>query len=300
MPSGELARRILVAAVGIPLAVAVIYAGEWVFGAVLALLALMGTLEYYRLLARTGVRPFVVIGGVAAPLMLLAVAARPSLDEAALTLWILALACVLGAAAMAVWSRPVGSYPIAAVAGTAFGPLYVAGTLTFAVLLRAAGGRVAEVSHHVVPGALVGTALVAFPITVTWIGDTFAYFIGRRWGRRKLIPAVSPGKTVEGAIAGFIASTLCGALYAMLVMDLWLGFAIPVAAGALAGAVIAVAAQVGDLAESLLKREAGVKDSGALLPGHGGVLDRFDALFFAIPVGYWLVWLALPVLHGGP
>ena len=117
----------------------------------------------------------------------------------------------------------------------------------------------------------------------TWASDTFAYFIGSRWGRRKLCPEISPGKTVEGALGG-LGGTL-------LVVG-WLGSAfagLQLEQALLLGCLIGVAAPVGDLVESRLKRYAGVKDSGAILPGHGGMLDRIDSLLFVVPVVYFYI-----------
>jgi phosphatidate cytidylyltransferase len=139
----------------------------------------------------------------------------------------------------------------------------------------------------------VGPALLTLPLALTWIGDTCAYFGGRAFGKRKLIPSVSPGKTVAGAVASVVGTVVAGAIYAQFVLHDWLGVPLSLVAGALTGLVVSPVAQIGDLAESLLKREAGVKDSGTLLPGHGGVLDRFDSLFFTIPVTYWVLALLL-------
>lgn len=143
-----------------------------------------------------------------------------------------------------------------------------------------------------------GPSLVAFLLCVVWAGDVAALYIGRLWGRHKLAPRLSPGKTWEGSIASLIGSLLVGAGLLGLATLLesfnmarlfypdgytyWLPLA----------AAINIAAQIGDLVESALKRSAGVKDSGALLPGHGGVLDRIDALLLAAPV----VWYA-QVVH---
>ena len=109
-------------------------------------------------------------------------------------------------------------------------------------------------------------------LAIVWLGDTAAYYVGTRFGRHRLAPVVSPKKSWEGAIAGFLTS----------VASALLGIA----------ALVAVASQLGDLAESLLKRGAGVKDSGELLPGHGGLWDRMDAMLFAAPVMLVLLWLA--------
>jgi len=126
-----------------------------------------------------------------------------------------------------------------------------------------------------------GISWVFLPLCVVFSGDTVAYYAGTYLGRHKLCPAVSPGKTWEGAIGGLAASLGAGALYKWLFLR-----ELPWVPGLLLFAAIAVAGQVGDLFESELKRVAGVKDSGVLLPGHGGMLDRIDALLFAAPVAY--------------
>jgi phosphatidate cytidylyltransferase len=130
------------------------------------------------------------------------------------------------------------------------------------------------------PASPRGLAWVLFVVLATWVGDSFAYLGGRSFGRHKLAPRISPNKTVEGAITGFAGSILVGIVWFAVA---GLGSLVT---GAIVGAVIAVSGQVGDLAESMLKRQAGVKDSGALIPGHGGILDRIDALLFAIPASY--------------
>jgi phosphatidate cytidylyltransferase len=126
------------------------------------------------------------------------------------------------------------------------------------------------------------------------MNDTFAFFSGRRWGRRKLIPSVSPGKTVVGAVAGIIGGALISLLFAAFLLDAWLGLRLGASGAVLFGVVIAAFAQAGDLAESVLKRSAGVKDSGALLPGHGGAFDRLDSILVTAPVAYVLLVLLLP------
>jgi phosphatidate cytidylyltransferase len=120
-------------------------------------------------------------------------------------------------------------------------------------------------------------------LVITWIGDTVAYFVGRAIGKHPLAPHLSPKKTWEGSVASFAGSMAVGALFSR-----WLSAPVPhllamAAAGNLAG-------QAGDLLESAYKRSAGVKDSGGLLPGHGGILDRIDALILAIPV-VWYYWV---------
>jgi phosphatidate cytidylyltransferase len=133
----------------------------------------------------------------------------------------------------------------------------------------------------------VGLGLFLFVLLVIWLSDTFAYLIGKQFGRNKLIPHISPNKTVEGAIGGLTAAAITGAICA------W-AFGLPIhpAAGFGFGAAIAVGGMLGDLTESMLKRQVGVKDSGNLIPGHGGVFDRIDALVFGLLIG----WVLLPWL----
>jgi len=155
-----------------------------------------------------------------------------------------------------------------------------------------------------------GAILIIYLLIVVWAGDTAAYYAGRLFGRHKLAPRISPGKTWEGTIASFIVSVAVGtwffssakgvslALFRAHLIDQGQGFFAPQPPDLLTllilSGLINIAAQLGDLVESLIKRGAGVKDSGALLPGHGGMLDRVDALLFAAPVLWY--YSALRVL----
>lgn len=128
--------------------------------------------------------------------------------------------------------------------------------------------------------------LVFLLVAIIWLGDTGAFYIGSRWGKHKLAPRISPKKSWEGAIAGFATSLIATGVWSVCQLD-----RIDLRLLAL-GAITAVAGQVGDLVESMFKREAGVKDSGSLLPGHGGLLDRMDSALFAAPallIGAWLI-----------
>ena len=138
-----------------------------------------------------------------------------------------------------------------------------------------------------------GMALVLFAVSVTWMGDTFAYFFGTRFGTTKLLESVSPKKTRLGGVAGLVGSMLtAGGLGYFLLGDIP-GYGISWPLAMLFGIVIGVMGQIGDLAESVMKRDSGLKDSGAILPGHGGVLDRLDALYFTVPVAFLMfLWVA--------
>jgi phosphatidate cytidylyltransferase len=166
------------------------------------------------------------------------------------------------------------------------GILYTGGLLSFGYALR---------EHPYAVGDRAGTALVAFPLVLTWASDIGAFFVGRAVGGPKLIPSVSPGKTISGALGGLAATVLVSWLYVRFALRPVALLTMTIPATILFGALISVAAQVGDLAESLLKREANVKDSSHLIPGHGGLLDRLDSLLFVLPVAYLLFgWLLLP------
>ena len=176
---------------------------------------------------------------------------------------------VLGVAGLTLWTkRPlVEALPAAGISSSAL--LLVAYPLSFAVRLHGWGKE--------------GPRLLLFALVITWAGDTVAYFVGRAIGKHPFAPHLSPKKTWEGAAASFAGSLLVG-----LAFSRWLSVPLPhllVMAG-----VGNVAGQAGDLLESAYKRSAGVKDSGALLPGHGGILDRIDALILTIPA-VWYYWI---------
>ncbi|TVP42141.1 MAG: phosphatidate cytidylyltransferase [Gemmatimonadales bacterium] len=282
----DLPTRLLVSAVGIPLGFLVVWSGGWVLLLTLLFLAVVGTHEVLGFARARGVQPFAALALPAAGLLLLSTI----LSGGTVQGWSYpALGIVTGSAllalAAAVFLRGPEGNPLAAAAVTVLAPLYVAVPLAFGWFLR----------HHPAadwsaPG-WAGTGLVLLPIIATWLGDTTAYFGGRAMGRRKLLPSVSPAKTVEGAFCG-LGGAVAGALLVVGVFFPLMGGAEPLSLGAAAvlGLIIGAVAQVGDLAESALKREAGIKDSGSILPGHGGVLDRFDAILFTLP----LTWLLLP------
>jgi phosphatidate cytidylyltransferase len=129
-------------------------------------------------------------------------------------------------------------------------------------------------------GWLVGVVLCAVAYDVT------AWFVGSQMGRTPLLPRISPNKTLEGLLAGAVAAVVVGAMVGAALHP-WADYG--VGAGILLGLLVAITAPIGDLAESMLKRDLGIKDLGAILPGHGGVLDRFDAILFALPAAYYLM-----------
>ena len=243
-------KRILTAAVLIPAVTWVIFAGPpAVFFATVALIAALCYIEYSSLVRAQGGEALVPMG-LASGLVLL-LAPDP---------WLAAVLLSLLGAAFAM--RGDLAHALLTAGGFALGLIYIFGAWRSALELR-------TLSAH----------WVFFACALNWAGDTAAMYVGKSLGKHKLAPHVSPGKTVEGALGSLVASALCGVLY--------LRWALPaVSWEAMLGLAIAgnVAGQIGDLAESALKRGAVVKDSGTLLPGHGGILDRMDSSLFSLPV----------------
>jgi len=277
----ELPKRV---AVGIVLA-AVVLAAVWVGGpALVTLLAVasgVGACEFYRLAQAAGARPFVGLGIVLSALIPVLVHARY------LGLWVPSvsvLALLVPALLTVALFRRGTRGALGAVGATVVGVLYTGGLISFVYGLR---------YHDVVIDARGGMAIVLLPLLVTWGNDTAAYFAGRAFGRAKLMPSVSPNKTWAGAYGGAAAGVLLTGSLATFVLPPLAHVSLRVVPAVAIGLALSVASQVGDLAESMLKREAGVKDSSRLIPGHGGILDRMDALLFVLPVAYVLLSASL-------
>jgi phosphatidate cytidylyltransferase len=288
---GDLGPRVAVAAVGIPAILALLYFGGWVLGVPLAVMAALGSGEVYALSGSRGVRPFRGLGAAVAGALVLLAVARP--DFASAAPWALGLLGGLMAAGLtlALGRRGPEGSPLSSVSVTLFGAAYCGLVLAFVPLLHALPVRLGWGGPE--PTEWAGMLIVALPLSTTWIGDAAAYFAGTTWGRAKLFPEVSPNKSWVGAWAGVLGSAAAAVGWFLLARSVLPGiplrhFGVVVVGGALLG----VGAVVGDLAESLLKREAGVKDAGSLFPGHGGVLDRLDALAVTLPLAYLLLMAA--------
>ena len=280
--SAELAKRIAFAVIAAPAAVAFVWWGGLPLALLLAAVSALGAWELYRIARGGAVDPLDAIGVPLAAALPLYAHLRLA-NAVALPASVGALV-VLVILAAAIWTRGVAGKPLASVAVTLFGAIYTGGMLSFGYLLR---------YHDYAVGAAAGTALVGLPLVLTWASDIGAYFVGRALGKRKLIPSVSPGKTVAGAVGALIVTALVSWLYARFVLEPYAQLGLRPVWAVLFGLVVSVSAQVGDLAESLLKREGGVKDSSRLLPGHGGILDRFDSLLFVLPLAHLLLGVLL-------
>jgi phosphatidate cytidylyltransferase len=257
--------RIIVAVAGVPVVLGAVYLGGWWMFSLALIAALIGLHEYW-LLARP-LAPLAPAGYVGAVLALVGAEVGGIGWAIGGLFTTFLLAFVLKAISEARAAATI------AISGTLMGAVWIGGGLSFLILIR-------ELPDH---GRLAAiTVLLA-----VWAGDTFAYAGGRLLGRHKMAPNTSPGKTWEGFVVG-TAATIFVTFVALYRADfLTIGESVAL------GVALAIAAPIGDLFESLLKRDMAVKDTGTLLGGHGGMLDRIDALLFAAPAAYFVILTVL-------
>jgi len=266
-----LKQRVITAAIFIPIVVFVIWFGDPWFSLFIAAVVLLGTSEFYRVSGNLDLREPLVYLGL---LWALALALSPHYENSGVLPVVVTTATVISL----VWllCRPLQEDAFRKWAWVVAGVLYVGWLLGYWLNLR------------MLPG---GRGWVYLAMFTTFANDTGAFFIGRTWGKRKLIPAISPAKTWEGTLGGLLTAVVVTVaisripiLFSHSPLEYWQAI--------LLGCLISVFAQLGDLVESLLKRNMRIKESGELLPGHGGILDRFDSLIFTgVVVYYYVVWL---------
>ncbi len=297
--ASELTLRLLTAAVLIPLVLYVIYYGGWVYLAVVVAFILIAQREFYGMIEDKGAEPMVALGlGFGLAVALIAYWG----NEYHTTLLVTAsLLCLM----IAQLGKAEITEALASISGTFFGVFYVAWLLSHAVVLRffyrtatSRYGAYDVDSLGFVPES--GAFYMTYVLAVVVACDAGAYFAGRAYGRRKLAPQISPNKSVEGALGGLVAGVaagaICKAIYEFVAPELSAAFSWELAVGF--ALILSVVGIIGDLVESLLKRDASVKDAGALLPGMGGVLDRIDAPLLAIPVMYYMLLASVDLRIG--
>jgi phosphatidate cytidylyltransferase len=263
-------QRATSAAILVPVLLVVLAVGGLALAAAVALITILASREVFALLRSAG-QPTLPVLGTALAVSVVLDAAFPGVLEGS-ALLLIGIGIVL--LAVASFARLDPRDGLSTWMATAFGALYVS-MLAFVLRL----GHAADAVPASAPLALLGAerGWVLLLVLAVWAYDTGAYLVGRRFGRERFLTHLSPSKTYAGLIGGIVATTVVVA--AMLV-----GLGQPAWHAAIVGPVVALAAQAGDLAESMLKRAAGAKDSGTLIPGHGGMLDRVDSFLFAAPV----------------
>ena len=266
--------RFLSASLGVPVLLGVTIAGGGWYAAAVVIGAVLGSLEVFTMLAEAGFRPLRPLGVALAAAIVLAALTTDGRVMAA----IVVVAMLVGLGQMMLRAEQDGSLVDWAL--TLAPAIYVGGTMHYFVALRG------------LPAGLLWMLLV---LICTWVCDITAFFVGRRWGSARLAPRISPGKSVEGAIGGLagavLAAILLGPLLTWVLGATGLGTVSPGGLVRLAGLglVIGVCAIAGDLMESFIKRQCGAKDSGTLIPGHGGALDRIDSVLVAAVGAYFFV-----------
>jgi phosphatidate cytidylyltransferase len=270
-----LAWRIASGVVFVPVLVLLARAGGIPFLAFVALEVTLGLAEFYRMMRGRGLNPFQPLG-IASGIALLWVSYRPLTPHVGFLMTgvlLLVLALEL--------RRPEARQRVEDIAVTSFGVLYVGWLSAHFVLLR-------ELPWQVGRGYADGASFVLLAFFLTWSCDTGAYTVGRLFGRNRPWTRISPRKSVEGAFGGLLF-----AVAAAFVARRWFAPYLAVHDAAVLGLLVGVFAQVGDLVESLLKRDAAHADSSQFIPGHGGVLDRFDSLYFAAPLVYYYLQIVI-------
>jgi phosphatidate cytidylyltransferase len=263
MPS----KRVLTALIGLPLFVLLIFRGSpSLFFISVLIVALWGQKEFYNLLEVEGVQVQKLFGMFMGALLLRGF----FYEDFTLILRVIVLSLLL-ILTFRTFSRRDMTHAIKEIGITFMGLFYVCFLLGFLVLIR---------------GLENGQAWIFFLFLVVWAGDTGAFYLGSHFGKNKLYPRISPKKTWEGAVGGLLCSLIASMVGQVLFFPEYSLVQI-----SLLGISLGLIGQVGDLSESLLKRSSGIKDSGTLFPGHGGVLDRFDSILFASPALYYYVWL---------
>jgi len=279
----SLAQRVLSAAILLPLIIVLVWWSLWSVAAAVVIATVIGLIELYAAFRQGGYHPRTAIGIGCALAVVLGMALQ-SLTSFDFLLPIVTGAIIMSLVAELVYRNQPGSLPSWGL--TFAGALYLSWLFGHFILLRSLDAPPLHDSIFTRFGMQPGVAWIYCICAITWIQDTAAYFVGRRFGRHKLAPVLSPKKTWEGAVGGMVGSVLTGLVCVML-----LGLPITLLQGALLGLVGGTVGPLGDLSESLIKRQVGLKDAGNLIPGHGGILDRADSLLFTAPILYYLIRL---------
>ncbi|WP_027338727.1 phosphatidate cytidylyltransferase [Halonatronum saccharophilum] len=261
-----LVKRVLSAVVGIPLLIIIFRIGGLAFLLLNMGVVYLGIGEYFKFTEGKGVNANRFLAILLGLILLLLTYLNSSLEVIYHFLFMAVLIVQLKQVLISKDDSPILTTAI-----TIFGVLYVGGLFSYLL-------RLFNLQHQ----RQFGSILLWLPILATWANDTGAYFTGMNFGKRPLAPKISPKKTIEGSLGGLAAGLLVTtAIITYLGFDYWHGIIL--------GVLIGVFGQLGDLCESIFKRDAQIKDSGDIIPGHGGILDRIDSLLFALPIAYYYI-----------
>ena len=253
--------RIISSIVSLPILLAIIYFGTpFHFFLLLEFAIFIGLYEFYRMIEKGGLGCYKWAGIILGILLSFAIFKGAYIN-------LVIAASVIIIFIIRIFEGNTSDNTFSYVSNTIFGIVYVSFLMSYLGVIRASGDN--------------GRELIFFVLLITWMGDTTAYYGGKGFGKHKLAPAISPKKTVEGAIIGLIGSIVGAIIAKSWFLDISILNAIA------AGILIGVFGQFGDLSESIIKRNLQVKDSGGIIPGHGGILDRVDSLLFSAPVFYY-------------
>jgi len=268
----KLGLRALVAIFGIPLILFTIYKGGYPFLLLVLLINVVSQYEFYKLAEKKDAYPLTYIGiiiGIGMTLMFYFQGIEKS--------WLILFGGIIIILLIELFrNKPNDTLNIAT---TVLGILYPATLFSFLILIR-------EFPHKVGIEYKLGGLYVLVVLVTIWICDTAAYFVGSAFGKHKLFERASPKKTIEGGVAGFVFSLITVYVFSLIYPDLFSLFQYLII-----GAIIGIFSHIGDMIESIFKRDAGVKDSSAILPGHGGFFDRFDSPTFLAPIMYFYLVL---------
>lgn len=284
-------KRVAAALVGVPILILLLFLGNGeVFALVVCALSVVGVHEFYSAVAKVKAQPAAPFGWAG---VLIACAAAWGRTQGVSLFWLVPALTALLMAALATQIVRSNRAPIRDLGCTVLGAVYVGLLLPHLILIRGIG---VTISHSLFNWYSLGARLMLFVFLVTWAADTGAYFIGRSFGRRALCPSLSPGKTVEGFLGGLLAAFVAGTVFFVPLVGSVLppfSAANTVFHGTALGLIAGILGPIGDLSKSALKRELEIKDFGDTIPGHGGVLDRFDSIMFVAPAAYYYFLMLL-------
>jgi phosphatidate cytidylyltransferase len=267
---GSLLKRLVASAIFLPCLIVITRRGGFYYVILIDIMILVGLWEFYRMMEAKGLRPYKLIGILSG----IALSWYIYFHQGIYANFFLSVVFMgVMSLELARRERRFATYHISV---TIFGVFYVAWLGSHLILLR-------ELPHLRGLDYSLGFSYVMVLFVMTWSYDTGAYVVGRLFGKHKIVPSISPGKTLEGLLGGLIFSVV-GILIARIIIA---GYLNPLQAVVLA-IISSLVGQVGDLVESMIKRDARIKDSSTTIPGHGGVLDRFDSLLFTSPLIYYI------------